>query len=58
MKSDPRVDIIAPSSVGPAFFALSQDPEYVSDRFQKLGMKTYKTSIYNGKYQVIGNNYD
>src|SRR5690606_32730373 len=39
LKDDPRATIITPSSVGPAFFALTKDPEYISERFSELGMK-------------------
>jgi len=49
---DERATIIAPSSVGPAFFSLTKDPEYITHRFSELDMKTFTTNIHNGRYIV------
>jgi hypothetical protein len=52
LKDDDRIDIIAPSSVGPAFFGLTKDPEYLISRFKEQGLSTYLTDIHNGRYIV------
>jgi len=52
LKDDGRVDIIAPSSVGPAFFGLTKDPDYLISRFEEQDLSTYVTNIHNGRYLV------
>ncbi len=52
LREDKRVEIIALSSVGPGFFALTHEPQYIEKRFQALGMDTYRTRIHNGTYTV------
>jgi predicted sugar kinase len=52
LRDDDDVAIIALSSVGPGFFALTSNPDKVEAEFQKLGLNTYVTSIHNGKYIV------
>ena len=52
-KDDERIQIIAPSSVGPAFFALSYCSDYVKDRFNKLGLKTIEAKIHNSSYTRV-----
>lgn len=52
LKDDDRIDIIAPSSVGPAFFGLTKDPEYLISRFKEQGLSAYLTDIHNGRYIV------
>jgi predicted sugar kinase len=52
LKDDQKVDIIALSSVGPGFFALTKDIGHVEDIFVTCGLKTIVTTISNGKYSV------
>lgn len=52
LKEDKRVDIIALSSVGPAFFGLTKTPDYLVSRFEEQGLSTYVTNIHNGRYLV------
>lgn len=52
LKDDSRVDIIALSSVGPAFFGLTKEPDYLVSRFEEQGLSTYVTNIHNGRYIV------
>lgn len=52
MKDDADIEIVALSSVGPGFFALTRNPEKVEQRFNELGLKTHITTIHNGKYLV------
>lgn len=52
LKNDTRVDIIALSSVGPAFFGLAKDSKYLASRFEKQGLSTYVTNIHNGRYII------
>lgn len=52
-KDDSEVDIIALSSVGPGFFAITNNTNKVEKQFQKLGMTTYITTLHNEKYKII-----
>ena len=52
LKDDDRAAVIAPSSVGPAFFSVTKDPEYIAERFDNLGMETHRLNIHNGRYEV------
>lgn len=49
---DEKFDILSLSSVGPGFFALTEDAEYIKTIFEKIGLITYVTTIYNDKYKV------
>ena len=53
LKLDGYADVLALSSVGPGFFAITKDPKVCEKAFKKEGMNTYKTTIHNGKYMVI-----
>ncbi|HCH34924.1 MAG: hypothetical protein UY35_C0002G0035 [Candidatus Saccharibacteria bacterium GW2011_GWC2_48_9] len=50
LRDDDRIEILSLSSVGPAFFGITNDVEYLEDRFKSLGMNTYVTKIHNGAY--------
>jgi len=52
LKDDDDVSIISLSSVGPSFFALTQNPKKIIDLFKSLDMTTYETTICNDKYKV------
>lgn len=52
MKDDDHIQIVSLSSVGPGFFALTDRPDEMRERFEELGLKTYLTNIHNGKYSV------
>jgi predicted sugar kinase len=52
LQDDSRVDIIALSSVGPAFFGLTKNPDYIVSRFEEQGLSTFVTNIHNGRYIV------
>lgn len=53
LRDDDRAAIIAPSSVGPAFFGLTKYTQYLEDRFRAEGMKTMVTNIHNGTYNIL-----
>lgn len=50
LKSDEDIRLIALSSVGPGFFALTANPEKIHRIFKELRMRSYETKIHNGKY--------
>lgn len=52
MKNDKDIEIVALSSVGPGFFALTSKPEKIEAQFKELGLTTHITTIHNGKYLV------
>lgn len=52
LRDDDRAAIISVSSVGPAFFGLTDDPKYLEERFAAEGMNTMTTEIHNGTYTV------
>ncbi|HEU4966433.1 MAG TPA: hypothetical protein VFT53_03045 [Candidatus Saccharimonadales bacterium] len=43
-------DMLALSSVGPGFFAVTKDPEAARERFEANNMATYTTTVHNGTY--------
>jgi predicted sugar kinase len=47
-----KFDILSLSSVGPGFFALTRDVNYVSSIFKNVGLETYDAIIHNEKYIV------
>lgn len=47
------VDTLSLSSVGPAFFAITKNPEECEKVFVDNGMKTIRTTIANDGYQII-----
>jgi len=53
LRDDPNVDILSLSSVGPGFFAVTEDPSYVESIFTALGMSVHHTAIHNAPYQII-----
>lgn len=53
LKADGYADVLALSSVGPGFFAISKSPEICINAFEKLGLKVYKTKINNDAYKVL-----
>jgi predicted sugar kinase len=48
------VTVLALSSVGPAFFALTADPDLCGGRFEGLGMDVLHAQPHNGTYQETG----
>ncbi len=52
LKDDARVEVLSLSSVGPGFFALTKDVQYVEEEFSKLNLKTITITIHNGAYSV------
>jgi shikimate kinase len=53
LENDSRVSIVGVSSVGPAFFALTNDEMYIQKRFEQLDMKVINVGIHNGTYEVL-----
>ena len=51
LKSEGTADILALSSVGPGFFAVTKEVERCREVFEKQSMKTYVFSLYNGAYK-------
>lgn len=52
LRADKSVKFIALSSVGPGFFAITDDPESIEKLFGELNMRTIRTSVYNDKYKA------
>lgn len=52
LKDDGDIQILSLSSVGPGFFALTNNPKKVEVIFENLNMKVTTAGIYNGKYKV------
>lgn len=48
-----KLKTLALSSVGPAFFAITDDVEECESVFQKNGLKTYVTTINNDGYEIV-----
>jgi len=46
-------DVLAISSVGPAIFAISQNPLLCRKAFEKQGLKTFITKINNQSYSIL-----
>ncbi len=53
LKKEGTVDVLAISSVGPGFFAITQNPTKCAGVFKKNNMTVYTVEIENDKYQVI-----
>lgn len=53
LKEDGDADVLSLSSVGPAFFAITRNPEKCKDKFEQSGMQCFETSIFNESYNVI-----
>lgn len=53
LKKEKHCTILALSSVGPGFFAITQDLEVCKNAFEKEGMDTYVTKIHNAKYILV-----
>lgn len=53
LKDDPAIDILSLSSVGPGFFAVTEDPAYVEDIFSSLDMSVHHATMHNNPYAVI-----
>lgn len=45
-------DILSLSSVGPGFFAVTEQPNLAKERFEANNMSVVVTDVYNGKYKV------
>jgi len=54
---DPDIALFSLSSVGPGFFALTVNPEKVTEDFEALNMQTITTRVHNGTY-AIGDYYN
>ncbi|HSX43599.1 MAG TPA: hypothetical protein VLF59_05970 [Candidatus Saccharimonadales bacterium] len=52
LQHDSRAAIISLSSLGPAFFGLTEDPPYLRQRFSDQGMETLIANVHNGTYTV------
>jgi predicted sugar kinase len=52
LKADNDVKFVALSSVGPAFFIITGEPNKAKRIFDDLEMKSYLIDIHNGKYEV------
>lgn len=50
---DNKVDVLALSSVGPAFFTITQDPETCVKYFEKHNLKTIVVELENNSYEVL-----
>lgn len=53
LKYNNVAEILALSSVGPGFFAISKTPKICEVAFRKSGMRTIITDIENDKYKVL-----
>ncbi|MGL4759471.1 MAG: hypothetical protein ACRCXZ_09105 [Patescibacteria group bacterium] len=47
-----EVSVLGLSSVGPAFFAVTNNPDYVRGVFEEQDLKCIQTKVYNGKFKV------
>lgn len=52
LKHNGFAEVLSLSSVGPAFFALTKQPEICITEFEKVGLRVKTVSIENGKYKV------
>ena len=53
LKEKDMTEVLAISSVGPAFFAITPNVEVVVKAFEKEHLKTFATDIENGKYALV-----
>lgn len=53
LKTENTADVLAISSVGPAFFAITKNPEKCKEAFEKVNLAVFNTMIENGTYTVI-----
>lgn len=56
LKKGKHCAILALSSVGPGFFAVTKNLDECKKAFEKVGMSTYVTKIHNSKYQIVERN--
>ena len=50
---DNKVDVLALSSVGPAFFVISKDPKTCVEYFERHNLKTIVVELENNSYEVL-----
>lgn len=55
LADDEEAVIISLSSVGPGFFALTTNPDRITETFREQQMATLQTTIHNGKYSIRSN---
>ena len=48
-----KVDVLALSSVGPAFFAITEDPKTCVEHFEKHNLKIIMAELENNTYRVV-----
>lgn len=53
LKKDGTAPVLALSSVGPAFFAITTKPDICSTVFEAAGLRVFKTKIENKPYQIL-----
>ena len=53
LRRENLADIVAPTSVGPGFFALTKKPDLCKDYFENLQLTTIISKPYNSRYKVI-----
>lgn len=53
LKEKNLADILTISSVGPGMFVITKNTKICEDAFRASGMKTLRTKIHNGRYEVL-----
>lgn len=53
LKKENHVDVLAISSVGPTFFAITTNPKKCQKAFKELGLKIMVASIFNDHYKIV-----
>lgn len=53
LKEEGLAEVLSISSVGPTFFAITENSKKVRDVFKSNGLRTIETSISNKKYRVL-----
>src|SRR3989344_2000469 len=53
LKLEGHADVLALSSVGPVMFAITKKADLCEKAFIGAGMKTIRTTVYNGRYKLI-----
>lgn len=53
LKHNGTADVVTISSVGPGMFAISKDINSCEQVFKENNMKTIRTKIHNGRYEII-----
>lgn len=53
LKTKGKAQILSISSVGPGFFAITNQPEICSKTFKKLNLNTFIAEIFNDSYKIL-----